>query len=411
MATINNIINVNSSYSHTTDLADLTSVELKMWIYRGTQGVGVAEGVILGASNDRPIGATYILKGTAVANGSTNITSFEIASLIKDFIESNFNESYVGTNTVWVDIQAQKNVGGVTTDLASEQYLGLDGYEYQTDVVEDYNNVIRLSTRHILKSSEQAVSIPVLRQKMIGYSFERSGQSISSGVLSDFSSSNESDNQIVYLNNVSSNLTSFRQRVLDAQLGNRFENNKCLERVECDFEIFEVDKVVIEYDSTLNTLTAEDIAVEVITFDNVMEHVYEPKKLTFVNKYGAYQDVWFFKNTARALKVKSDTFNRRRLLTGDTTSRATKVRSNTIVNETLSLNSGFYPESNNSVFEELMQSNNVWLWSDEVNEFIRSEAHAVLIKDSSFNFKDGLTDKLINYSLTIEYAFNKMKQL
>ena len=66
-------------------------------------------------------------------------------------------------------------------------------------------------------------------------------------------------------------------------------------------------------------------------------------------------------------------------------------------NESLTLNSGFYPENNNDVFKELLLSENVWIYYGG-NEIPCN------ISSSSISYKTSRNDKLINYTLDIEFA-------
>ena len=403
MAQIDNIININSSYSITASEVGLESVSMRIWIYTGTQGGSEVEGIFLDASNDRVRNATYILDATAVSNGSNKEVSFEIASLIKDFIESELNGQYNSDNTVWVDIQRWNKVSGVNILKASEHYLAVDGYEYtRNDGANDVDKIFRISNRNILKLSGQAARIPVLSKNMISFAFEKDGEIVNSGTATDFPDTDLSNEQISYISNSTSNLDSFESRVL-SDGDSKFEYSRCLAQFELEFDVFDADTLFINYDFNADPLVVSN-PVDVITLTNIEECRYDSKKLTFINKFGAFQDVWFFKNSKRALDVKSDTWNRRNLTTGGGAFRPTTVKNTTSVNEKITLNSGFYPEDNNVVFEELMQSNSVWIWEG-------LNTYPVIIKDSTFNFKDSNTDKLINYTLNIEYAFNKMQSL
>ena len=403
MAQIDNTINVNSSWSITESLSVLDSLKLQVWVYSGTQGNSASASVALGASGSRATTPTYTLNSTAVLNGTNKEVSFEISTLVKDFIESELNGQFNSDNTVWVDIQTTSTINSVEVINASQHYLAVDGYEYtRNDGVEDGDKVLRISNRDVLKLSGHAVRIPVLRQKMVDFAFEKDGVLIYSGTTSDFSDSSLSNEQTSYISNSSSNIDSFKQRVL-SDGPSRFENNPCLIEFENEFETFNADRLLISYDYSGDPLVSSN-PVEIINFTNVDECRYEPRRLTFVNKFGAFEDIWFFKNSKRTLDVKSDTWNRRNLITGGGAYRPTTVKNTTQVNEKIVLNSGFYPEASNVSFEELIQSNSVWIW-DEIN------THPILIKDTSFNFKDSNTDKLINYTLTIEYASNKMKTL
>ena len=51
-----------------------------------------------------------------------------------------------------------------------------------------------------------------------------------------------------------------------------------------------------------------------------------------------------------------------------------------------------------------MQSENVWIVEN-------GNSYPVSIKDSSFNYKTHLNDKLVNYTVQFEYAFNSINSV
>tara|TARA_R110000744_G_scaffold59113_1_gene123177 strand:- start:189 stop:401 length:213 start_codon:yes stop_codon:yes gene_type:complete len=68
------------------------------------------------------------------------------------------------------------------------------------------------------------------------------------------------------------------------------------------------------------------------------------------------------------------------------------------------LNSGFYSEDCNVTFEELIDSTDTWIEKDGV-------ILPINIKTSSFNKKTAINDNAINYTINIEYAFNKINNI
>ena len=64
------------------------------------------------------------------------------------------------------------------------------------------------------------------------------------------------------------------------------------------------------------------------------------------------------------------------------------------------MNTGFVDERMNVYFEELMVSEYIWLTDDE------NVIYPVTLKDSNFTYKTGLNDRLINYTMNFEKAFN-----
>ena len=82
-----------------------------------------------------------------------------------------------------------------------------------------------------------------------------------------------------------------------------------------------------------------------------------------------------------------------------TTAHAKKVH-NANGTESITLNTGFVDERTNVYFEELMVSEYIWLTDDQ------NVIYPVCITDSNFTRKTGLNDKLINYTMNFEKAFD-----
>lgn len=72
--------------------------------------------------------------------------------------------------------------------------------------------------------------------------------------------------------------------------------------------------------------------------------------------------------------------------------------------EKLTLNTGFYPEEYNEVFKQMQLSEDCWI---EVN----NKTLPVNITSSELAYKTNLNDKLINYTINIEYAFDTINNI
>lgn len=399
-AIIDGIANINSTWAYMYTNSELTSGKIDVYIYDGVQGSKAAANVALTQSGSRPAEPTYTLQASGVTSNGQRLVRFELAPLVKDFIQSDVFNSYSGQNTVWVDTQATITQGGVEYIQASTAHLAVDGYDYAIETT-SINDSIMLdgTTLHILE--DQAAYIPVKRSDVTAYDFKKDGVSVKTNLTNEFDSSSNNYDQIIYISNSDSVVSLYTARVLDDS--GIFENNELLSAYDTIPVIYPADEVVITHD--LNGSSVDTT----IKLNNVCEHRFTPKKLTFVNRHGQYQDLWMFKNSKRGLDIKSEEHNRsvQSITSGFTTSyRPTTVRRNTSVKEKMTLNSGFYPESDNYLFEQLMQANDVWMWNDTY-----TQAYPVLVSNGSFNFKDSFTDKMINYTIDVKYAFDKVVKI
>ena len=172
------------------------------------------------------------------------------------------------------------------------------------------------------------------------------------------------------------------------------ESSKCLENFFNDFKISDIGRVVIE---------REGYNPHTIEVRTISECKYDPYRVTFKNKFGVMEDLWFFKKSTVSMSVSSERFRSNEL--PERISGAGNVRQDREYNKngktSLTLNSGFVDEALNESFKQLMLSEEVQLY--DFNKDVRS---SVIIKDSEFKFKTVTNDKLINYAVELEFSNN-----
>ena len=70
----------------------------------------------------------------------------------------------------------------------------------------------------------------------------------------------------------------------------------------------------------------------------------------------------------------------------------------------MTLNTGYYPEVYNEVFKQMQLSEDAWI---EIN----NEVLPINISDSSFSYKTSLNNKLIDYTVKIDFAFDTINNI
>jgi len=140
----------------------------------------------------------------------------------------------------------------------------------------------------------------------------------------------------------------------------------------------------------------------------------EGNRIIYINKYGAQQDLWFFlketKNLARTnegYKSNTITYPNGSSATYSIQNAPNKVF-NTQAKQTHTLSSGYYPEFANEQFEELLLSEYIW-WST----FKKGSGIIipVKVKTSSVAFKTSVNDRLIEYTIEFEEAFDYINNI
>ena len=137
-------------------------------------------------------------------------------------------------------------------------------------------------------------------------------------------------------------------------------------------------------------------------------------RIIYINKYGAQQDLWFFlketKNIVRTnegYKSNTITYPNGSSATYNIQNAPNKVF-NTQAKQTHTLSSGYYPEFANQQFEELLLSEFIW-WST-----FKKGSGVILpvkVKTSTVAFKTSVNDRLIEYTMEFEEAFDYINNI
>ena len=366
-------INARSPYYVSLTATNLTQVDMELYVYTGTQ------------TTDR----TNLFTLTSFA--ISNVVTFEVSEIVRDYILNTFDGDYATAN-VWVDYRTTSYIqGSAQTPSAYTQLTGFDSYGFFEDGANPQNDSGLLqSNTKVVKLDDAPATIPVYTEITNRVSYELNGELIYTKAITD---SNESDEQIEYVSNTINGSDVFEDRVI--QDGGTFEGSSCLEQFANEFTLFDFDTIYIDTDDGVIKLTV----------DNIEECKYDPYKITFVNKFGALQDLWFFKRTNETLSTKTEKFKRNIVVGGsyDTSRHQQKILTKN-GSEKLTLNTGFYPEEYNEVFKQMQLSEDCWI---EIN----SQTLPINVSSSSLNYKTHLNDKLINYTIEIDFAFDTINNI
>ena len=161
-------------------------------------------------------------------------------------------------------------------------------------------------------------------------------------------------------------------------------------------------------DATSATLTGAD-TINIVRVD--CTRYGDGNKITFVNKFGGLQDLWFFLKSVKATTSTKETYSANTISTstGSATysvNAPTKTVFNKTANQKIRLSSGYYPEGANPFFEELLLSDQVWLTQPDPYDPSTEQVVPVIISTSSFTYKTSLNDRLIEYTMEFDMAFD-----
>jgi hypothetical protein len=141
------------------------------------------------------------------------------------------------------------------------------------------------------------------------------------------------------------------------------------------------------------------------------------KKVIFINKYGAQQELWFFLKNTTAIGRTNEGFKSNTITypTDDHATYSNRNAPNKVFNtqakRTHNLSSGYYPEFANEYFEQLLLSEYVWMEIPSRGDSRVNIVTPVKVKTSSVNFKTSVNDRLIEYTMEFEEAYDYINNI
>ena len=167
-----------------------------------------------------------------------------------------------------------------------------------------------------------------------------------------------------------------------------------------------IDEGEIIYQSFSTSATSATVVTIPVTINRTCDPKYTPIKVTFVNKFGALQDIYFDKKSVNKYSTTSENFKRNIIgIDGSySTTRHQSYNKNFSMTESITLNTGFVSEQMNEVINQLTLSPYIW---GEIN----SEIIPLKIVTTDQTRKTHLNDKLINYTIEFEYAFDSINNI
>ncbi len=330
-----NKINVRSPYFITSDLTTNDSAKFDVYIFNGLESA-------------RPTEPTYSIVSTNI--DESNIVSVNISELIKDFTEINFDGTY-SQDTYYVDCVISLITSGSTTSSSEQLFRAFRGYGYfEEGSNPQLDSNYLMSNDSLVKYQDDTIYLPVDAKLVSNVVFQRSdGDSI----VIDVDVPSTSSEEVVYAKDVLQ-LVDYVNRV-EADNGT-YEESVCLEVFFDELNETTTDRVFV---------VGRDGNTDLINIRNIDECTYSPYKLTFINKFGALQDLWFFKTAKESLNTKDEVFKSNTLSSGSysVSDHQYKTLYKT-GKKSLQLNSGFYNEDYNETFTQLFLSEKVWVEYD-----------------------------------------------
>lgn len=332
-------------------------------------------------------------------NSNFNAGKIEISELVRDYLEINFDGDYTSQAIkVSVDVEEFESDGSSTTDSIYDGEIAFDSYSYFEESGFDViDNPIMISNRLIFGLNGSLVRVPINTAKSPTVTFIRNGNVVGTQT---YTADSVVANQIKYATvNGESDEDTFIERVIDD--GGSYESNICISNFFNQFDYGEVDKIIVD-SSTTNP--------EIINVKVLEECKYTPKKVTFINKFGALQDMYFFKKSVEQMNIKKENYKANILDSSFGYDKSTHVNRdfNLSGNESITLSSGYLSEEYNEVFKQLLLSEKVWVTNITDTE---EQVLPINVKTSNITYKTSLNDRLVEYTIEFDNSHNVINNI
>ncbi len=327
---------------------------------------------------------------------------FELSELARDFMETEYNN--YATDTLWIDadVTIYDSTGTIvqvnSQDTNTSSFLGIDGYGYFEDGTNPRS--VQYTTPMVLQHNTTVyyndgadIKIPIYAE----------AQTVTATLTSSAGANISWDNADDFWDTYDVTWGSGQTPVVITDNGNT--NQKIQYLIITDSEdLNDGDIVTI----SSNNSSYSDV---VITLRKVCEPKYTPLNIIFYNKFGALQNLWFFKKSMTNINITSQQFKNNILdieNSGSTPSYAlSKHQEKKFMangKESITVNSGFYTEDHNEVVREMLLAEQVWIY-DGTNTL------PINLKSNTLQFKKSVNDKLISYTLSFDYAYDKINNI
>jgi len=431
------IINSRSPFFVKIENASLGNVTLRLYIYEGSKKT---------SPNSSDLKYTI----TKPSLEDNDYVVFEIGELIRDYLNTEYDGSY-DSYSLWVmfDLEVINTAGdevfgwtSTPSDIQIENILVASGTATSTSTdklvdssasftstvqvgdiaVEDQSGYFATVTSvdsnttltlddNIYQSGSgyfiyRSSYFSVIATEGYGYFEEGINPELSSGLLQSnliqYAPAGEDFIVPVFAENT--NTVKFYQDTTlrhTTTITDNDNTNQKIQYVDSSVVTGTFNKAVVNYDSGGGTA---DVTINFYELDCSK---YDPIKVTFVNKFGALQDIWFDKKSMESIQTKTDSYNAS-IVDLDNLSYSTNAHQmrtlNIIGNEAITLNTGFIDDSHNEVIRQLMLSEQIWM--TKLTEVLPLKA-----RTQSIQYKTHVNDRLVNYTIQFDMAFDKINNI
>jgi len=398
-------------------MANIVNATLNLWIYTGDFG---------NRDETKPDYIIYKEK-----KSSEDIIFFEIGELVRDYTEVLFTGSYTDIQqSAWVEWKMIRAYDDTTTDeTLVGSAIAFNGYGYFEDGVNpQLSNDVLISNTNIFHNCPKSISSIAVTADSTLYRADNTfitadNVSTSSAETEEFGlyipllTGEEGATEVTYLDAAGSiirtetvggdSFTPLTVDNIDYKADGDFLTADMTYVKESSSEI--TTDVEVPFGTRTIRILLSDGSYKTLYVKCIDCSKYEPYKVSFVNKFGVVQDIWFDKKRIDNLDVSKDSYKRNILnisAAGVTysTNTASMFPHNVIGNKNLIMNTGFITEDYNEVIQQLMLTESAWIHENGL-------VTPIVPKTTSFKYKTTTDEKLINFTVEFDYAFETINNI
>lgn len=360
-------------------MAELSKAELKLWVYGGD-------------INARPENPNYTLTKTKLSG--EDIIVFEISELIKDYVEIKFDGNYDNIEqTKWVYYEVTRTYDDDTTDSYFENAIAFRGYGSIDDGINpELSKDLMMSNTVINNYCGSPITVPFYTREdgVTKVSYVQDQTTLESTALG--SAELYTVAQETRLNPAADYVTVDRTAVVTASSDTSTSSS------------------VVPDNTTRITYTdskSEEKTIDVVCLEECKNI---PYKVSFINRFGVMQDIWFFARRKDSITAEREQYKKTILKNGDVAAQYNisdhqRVYLENQGREVITMNTGFIHHSYGEVMKELLVSEYVYIhdrFKPSPTNALYKLAIPINVVTGSLDIKTQRNDKLINYELQFE---------
>ena len=306
-------------------------------------------------------------------------TFYNVSNFVKEYIDniSNAVDNTTATeevNTEWCNFKVKRywNDAGVYTLLDAVSYVGVNGFTSYSDGV-----------NKVIETKPSAPFYALINPNIIQYKKENTTNYFN--FICEIDPTSGQDFIARYYNKNNNLITSLNIPAVGD------ENDIYNYRVPLTYGTTESQKVVIDFNSNFYTT---------IYSESICENKYEPVVCSYINRYGGWQFLTFFKTQTNSINVKKETFKLSPQLIDYNILKGQSKSFNFNGTQSIKLNTGWVDENYSELITDLLLSETVLL-----------DQKPVKLKTESTDLKSSLKDRMINYEIEFEYAYNLLNDV